>query len=37
MGIVYIKFILFMAIFEARTNMSKRKGYENYSKEAKGG
>ena len=37
MGIVYLKFILLNAIFKARNKMSKRKDYENYSNEAKGG
>ena len=37
MGIVYLKFILLMAIFKARKKMSKRKDYENYSNETKGG
>ena len=37
MGIVYLKSILLMAIFKARKKNSKRKEYENYSSEAKGG
>ena len=37
MGMVYLKFILLMAIFKARKQMSERKEYENYSNEAKGG
>ena len=37
MGIVYLKFILFMAIFKPSINMSKKKEYENYSNETKGG